>query len=141
MTPKQERFVAEYLVDLNATQAAIRAGFSEKTAYSAGSRLLKDVEVASRIAEANKAVVEKAVGSAEWIVEKAVEVVERALHAVPVRNAKGEIIEGEWDCDLRSATPALTLLAKRHKEFSEKHVVSGDPEQPIIVERRTRSTR
>lgn len=36
---------------------------------------------------------------------------------------------------------ALTLLSKQHKEFSEKHVVSGDPEQPVIIERRTRSTR
>lgn len=45
MTTKQQRFVEEYLVDLNATQAAIRAGYSAKTAYSQGQRLLKDVEV------------------------------------------------------------------------------------------------
>ncbi len=54
LTPKQERFVAEYLVDLNATQAAIRAGYSAKTAYSIGQRLLKHVEVAAAI-EARKA--------------------------------------------------------------------------------------
>jgi phage terminase small subunit len=36
LTPKQERFVAEYLLGLNATQAAIRAGYSPKTAYSQG---------------------------------------------------------------------------------------------------------
>ena len=45
MTPKQKRFCDEYLIDTNATQAAIRAGYSEKTAYSIGQRLLKDVEV------------------------------------------------------------------------------------------------
>ncbi|MBO4938891.1 MAG: terminase small subunit [Oscillospiraceae bacterium] len=45
LTEKQARFVAEYLVDLNATQAAIRAGYSEKTAYSIGQRLLKNVEI------------------------------------------------------------------------------------------------
>lgn len=47
LTEKQARFVAEYLVDLNATQAAIRAGYSEKTAYSIGQRLLKNVEIQS----------------------------------------------------------------------------------------------
>lgn len=49
LTPKQERFVAEYLVDLNATQAAVRAGYSEKTAYSQGQRLLKKVELQATI--------------------------------------------------------------------------------------------
>ena len=45
VTPRSIDFVDEYLVDLNATQAAIRAGYSEKTAYSIGQRLLKNVEV------------------------------------------------------------------------------------------------
>ena len=52
LTAKQQAFVEEYLIDLNATQSAIRAGYSEKTAYSQGQRLLKNVEVASRIDEA-----------------------------------------------------------------------------------------
>ena len=50
MTPKQDRFVAEYLVDLNATQAALRAGYSPRTAPQQGSRLLKNVEVQAAIA-------------------------------------------------------------------------------------------
>lgn len=45
MTPMKERFADEYLIDLNATQAAIRAGYSARTAYSQGQRLLKDVDV------------------------------------------------------------------------------------------------
>ena len=45
MTEKRKRFAEEYLFDFNATQAAIRAGYSERTAYSIGQRLLKDVEV------------------------------------------------------------------------------------------------
>jgi len=51
-TPKQARFVAEYLIDLNATRAATRAGYSARTAYSAGQRLLKDVDVAAAIQKA-----------------------------------------------------------------------------------------
>lgn len=52
LTAKQERFVAEYLVDLNATQAAIRAGYSAKTAHSVGHENLKKPEIAKAIQEA-----------------------------------------------------------------------------------------
>jgi phage terminase small subunit len=50
LTPKQKRFVVEYLVDLNATKAAERAGYSKKTANEQGSRLLANVSVSSAIA-------------------------------------------------------------------------------------------
>lgn len=53
LTPKQQRFVAEYLVDLNATRAAITAGYSAKTAESQASRLLRNVKVAEAV-EAGK---------------------------------------------------------------------------------------
>lgn len=46
LTPKQQAFIEHYLVCWNASEAARRAGYSEKTAGSQGSRLLKDVEVA-----------------------------------------------------------------------------------------------
>lgn len=54
LNARQQAFVAEYCVDLNATQAAIRAGYSERTAYSQGQRLLKHVEVAAAIREAQE---------------------------------------------------------------------------------------
>ncbi len=50
MSVKQQRFVEEYLVDHNATQAAIRAGYSPKTAYSIGHENLKKPEIAAAIA-------------------------------------------------------------------------------------------
>lgn len=49
ITPKQQRFVDEYVIDLNATQAAIRAGYSEKTATTQGPRLLDNVGVLAAI--------------------------------------------------------------------------------------------
>jgi len=49
MTPKQIRFINEYLVDTNATQAAIRAGYSERTAYSIGQENLKKPEIKQKI--------------------------------------------------------------------------------------------
>lgn len=49
LNPKQQRFAEEYLVDLNATQAAIRAGYSPKTAASQGERLLRNVEIQAAV--------------------------------------------------------------------------------------------
>lgn len=52
LTPKQRRFIEAYIIDLNATQAAIRAGYSGKTAKSQGQRLLTNADVADAIAAA-----------------------------------------------------------------------------------------
>lgn len=55
LTPKQERFVQEYLVDLNATAAAKRAGYSDKTACEQAARLLANVKIQTAIQKAKKA--------------------------------------------------------------------------------------
>ncbi len=52
LTPKQARFVEEYLIDLNATQAAIRAGYSAKTANEQGAQLLAKLSIRKAVAEA-----------------------------------------------------------------------------------------
>ena len=52
LTEKQKRFAEEYLIDLNATQAAIRAGYSAKTANEQGSRLLANVSIQKAISKA-----------------------------------------------------------------------------------------
>lgn len=49
LTAKQDRFCREYLADMNATQAAIRAGYSDKTAHSIGPRLLENVGVQKKV--------------------------------------------------------------------------------------------
>lgn len=56
MIRKHERFVEEYLIDLNATQAAIRAGYSPKTAKEQASRLLSNVNISAAI---DKAIAER----------------------------------------------------------------------------------
>ena len=108
LTPKQERFVNEYLIDLNATQAYIRAGYDTKpgpVTMSAASRLLSNVKVAAAVDERNRAVIEAAAGSAQWIVDEAVRVVR----------------EGK-----RDRVPALALLAKRLPEFKDGMVINVD---------------
>lgn len=52
MTPKQQRFVEEYLIDLNATQAAIRAGYAASGARTEGARLLADADIAAAVDQA-----------------------------------------------------------------------------------------
>lgn len=56
LNKKQKRFVEEYLIDLNATQAAIRAGYSPSTAYSIGNENLRKPEIKSEI---DKAIAER----------------------------------------------------------------------------------
>lgn len=70
MTPKQKAFVSEYLIDLNATQAAIRAGYSEKTANEQGSRLLANVSVIKAIKEAIDKRSEKTEVNAEYVLNR-----------------------------------------------------------------------
>lgn len=51
LKPKQDRFIDEYLVDFNATQAAIRAGYSPRSAQGTGSRMLSNAMVQAKLAE------------------------------------------------------------------------------------------
>jgi phage terminase small subunit len=67
---KHQKFVAEYLVDKNATQAAIRAGYSERTARQQGARLLSKAVIADAIAEKAEKQVEKLEITAERILRE-----------------------------------------------------------------------
>lgn len=67
---QQQRFVAEYLVDLNATQAAIRAGYSEKTAGSQGHDLLKKPEIAQAITDAQAERIERTNVTADRVLQE-----------------------------------------------------------------------
>lgn len=60
LTPKQQRFVQEYLQDHNGTQAAIRAGYSESTARQQGSRLLTEPRIQAAVRAGQKKVAKKA---------------------------------------------------------------------------------
>lgn len=73
LTPKQTAFVEEYLKDLNATQAAIRAGYSEKTAYSIGQENLKKPEIAEAIVNAQAGRSERTKIDADWLLTRLAE--------------------------------------------------------------------
>ena len=92
-TPKKQRFVEEYLVDNNATQAAIRAGYSARTAESQGCRLLRDVKVSEAIAKGRKKISEKLEITRERLIEMAEAVYKGALDAEQYSAATGAIKE------------------------------------------------
>lgn len=71
MTPKQDRFVAEYLANgLNATQAAIAAGYSEKTAQQQGSRLLLNPDVAAAVSGKTTQLMDRLEITAEMVLQE-----------------------------------------------------------------------
>lgn len=143
LTPKQAAFVREYQVDLNATQAAIRAGYAEASAHVTGSQLLRLPKVTTELAKVQSKALERvqaaqseaaAVASAQWIIDKSVALVERCTQAVPVLNSKGEPT-GEYTFDSGGANRALDRLAKMHPEFSEKHEVKGELRALVVTGR------
>lgn len=70
LTPKQQCFVNEYLIDLNATQAAIRAGYSEKTANRIGPQLLVKTCISEEIQKAMKRREERTEITADMVVKE-----------------------------------------------------------------------
>ena len=70
LPPMRKKFVEEYLVDLNGTQAAIRAGYSGKTARSQAARLLADVNIQAEIAKARKRAAKRNEVSLDRVIEE-----------------------------------------------------------------------
>ena len=74
LTPKQQRFVEEYLIDLNATQAAIRSGYSEKTAAVIGAENLIKPNIAKAIADAEAKREERTQIDSDYVLKRLVEI-------------------------------------------------------------------
>jgi phage terminase small subunit len=79
MTAKQAAFVQEYLIDMNATQAAIRAGFSKRSAFRIAYQLLEKTHVSQAIKAAMTQRIEKTGIDAEWLLRRLVAEVEADL--------------------------------------------------------------
>lgn len=135
LSPKRARFVEEYLVDLNAKQAAIRAGYSERSAESQASRLLSNAKVKA-VVEAAMAERAKKVGlSQEYVIRNLLEIVERTMQRAPVLSMKGEQIQDDqgrdvWQFDAKNANKALELLGKHLGMYHDK--AEHDVEMTVI---------
>ena len=101
LTAKQRIFVAEYLKDLNATQAAIRAGYSEKTAHAQGPRMLDNVGVREAIAAATSARAEKLEITAERVLAEIANMAFWDPGELTADDEAGEDDRPEWVIDGR----------------------------------------
>jgi phage terminase small subunit len=137
MTPKQQRFVDEYLVDLNATQAAIRAGYSERTAYSIGEENLRKPEIKAAIQKAMDARSERTAVNADYVLTTITDTIERCKQARPVLDRKGEPVMVEtpdgslaraYVFDSGAVLKGAELLGRHLKLFTDKveHELSED---------------
>ena len=128
LTPKQAAFVREYVIDSNGKQAAIRAGYSPKTAEAQASRLLRNVKVQAALAQLTKEIEEKSKLSVEYVLEGLQRVTERCQTVVPVM----EKVDGKWEptgefkFDSSGANKSLELIGRHFKMFTDKIEHSGD---------------
>ena len=113
LTPKQERFVDEYLIDLNATAAAKRAGYSEKTANEIGTQNLVKLSIQEAIAERQKDRQERTEISQDWVVRNLKKIAERSM----------EHDEAPY---MQAANKALELLGKHLGMFRDSVQMDGE---------------
>ena len=118
MTEKQKLFILEYQKDGNATQAAIRAGYSDKTAYSIGQRLLKKPVIQKALEADITARAERVKMSADDVIQDLITIKDRCMTGKPF--------------DARGAIKALELIGKNLGMFANKIQVEEDPVKKFI---------
>jgi phage terminase small subunit len=134
LTPKQRRFVDEYLIDLNGTQAAIRTGYAPHSAAITASKLLTIPKIASAVALAGEKRSERTQIDADYVLKGINRAIQRCEQVAPVLDARGEPVLVETPDG--SLTPAFKfdspgvfrgyeLLGKHLKLFTDKVELTG----------------
>ena len=132
---RQQRFIAEYLVDLNATQAAIRAGYSKDTAKEIGYENLTKPHIQEAIAEAQNKRIARTQITQDEVIRRLIENVDiasgkKAIVLTQTRKSEdGEIIGddvAQFVYEPSSVNKALELLGKHLGMFTQKMELSGD---------------
>ena len=109
LTDKQELFAREYLKDLNGTQAAIRAGYSEKTANEQASRLLANVNVQKFVAELKSARVEQTGIDAAYVLRRLVEIDQMDVLDILLQNGELKPIK-DWPKVWRTTLSGMDVV-------------------------------
>lgn len=129
LTPKQERFCQEYVVDYNGAQAAIRAGYSERTARNQACVLLTKPNILARVRELQAEQVQRLSISQDYVVLQLMETYARCMAVQPVMvwdpSAGGKVESGEYVFDSKGALRALELLGKHLGMFDDRLNISG----------------
>lgn len=140
---REELFCHEYMIDFNATQACLRAGYRPTTRVSAnniGSQLKKLLYW--RIEELMAERLQKTDIEAEWVVRELVDVVKKCREYTPVLDFKGKQITREtddgkvvavYDFNAKGATAALDLLGKHLGMYKEKVEITMDESYAAIM--------
>lgn len=137
MTPRQEKFCVEYLIDLNATQAAIRAGYSKRTADRIANQNLRKLEIQSRIKKMRDEYYDKTIMSAkevEYLLSKAGrgELKEEVVVVEGVGDGFSESKIIKKRLSAKDRIKALELMGKRHHLFEDQDSKNGAEEVQII---------
>lgn len=121
LTAKQQRFVEEYLIDLNATQAAIRCGYAEGTANREGSRQLSNVDIAAAIAERTSKHAAKLDITAEKVLAAISEIAFGDVRKMFTET--GELRRPhEWDDETAAAVAGMDVVTVSAGEGMVEHV-------------------
>lgn len=118
LNDKQELFAREYIIDLNATQAAIRAGYSENAARTQGARLMANDNILTRITELNSERMQRVQIDADYVLRQAVKLHERCMQEIePISDRRGEELKDEqgrtiYNFDAKGAAAALKLVGE-----------------------------
>ena len=142
LTPKQQLFVREYLKDLNATSAAIRANYSERTARQQASRLLSNVNIQNAIAELRDERNERLNIDVDYVIKTIVETIERCNQAKPVYDRDGEPVMTEtpggelapaYKYDASNVLKGAELLGRHLGMFEPKADVDTTVPTPVSI--------
>lgn len=122
MNERQQRFCEEYIIDHNATQAAIRAGYSVKTAKSIGSENLTKPDIAEKIHELEEAIPRKdAIATAEEVLEHFTKVMRgEVFDQVVKRDEDGNLQKVDVVAKLSDRNKAAEALAKHYALLVDK---------------------
>lgn len=134
LNDKQKRFCEEYLIDLNATQSAIRAGYSENSAKEIGYEHLTKPHIQEYISELKKERAESLKIDNQWVLKRFMDISERCMQAEPVLiNENGQWVEsGEYKFDASNANKATEMIG-RHLGFFEKDNNQSKPKQTTVI--------
>lgn len=137
MNNKQKAFIEEYLKDLNATQAAIRAGYSKKTARSQGQRLLTKVDIQKEIKKLQEEISNENIATVKDIEEFLTKVMNGEINeevVVTIGTGEGKSYADKVDKQVavKDRVRAAELLGKRHQMFTDK--VDLDTNISIVIE-------
>ncbi len=129
LSDKQERFCREYITDHDATKAAIRSGYSHKTAGAIGAENLKKPQIRTRIEELEIPVCERLGITHQYVLTTLKEIRDKSLQAVPVmkydREQKRMIETGQYVFDSNGANRATELMMKHLGMLTERHEING----------------